>query len=194
MSTACASKWLRARGHADRCGVAADHRERDPAAFPHERFRGGIQRGVDDIVQVLTGDAEDFKRRAAEADNPPAGAAGWGQFIFIILFIGLWLYFASRSRRRGRYSNLPWIVPMGGGFGNRGGWGGGGFGGGGWGGGSGGGGFSGGGGSFGGGGASGGGDAEYSQCGRTRAAAARNPRCGSEHVRGDLCSRGAFGG
>jgi uncharacterized protein len=123
--------------------------------FRMNDFAGGIQRGVDDIVQVLTGDAEDFKRRAAEADNPPAGAAGWGQFIFIILFIGLWLYFASRSRRRGRYSNLPWIVPMGGGFGNRGGWGGGGFGGGGWGGGSGGGGFSGGGGSFGGGGASG---------------------------------------
>jgi len=120
--------------------------------FRTNDFAGGIQRGVDDIVQVLTGDAEDFKRRAAEQDNPPAGAAGWGQFLIIALFIGVWLYFALRSRRRrGRYSSLPWIVPMGGPWGR----GGGGFGGGGWGGGSGGGGFSGGGGSFGGGGASG---------------------------------------
>ena len=117
--------------------------------FRMNDFAGGIQRGVDDIVQVLTGDAEDFKRRAAEQDNPPAGANGWIQFVIVILFVGMWLYLASR--RRNRYSGMPWIVPMGG---PRGGWGGGGFGGGGFGGG-GGGGFSGGGGSFGGGGASG---------------------------------------
>jgi uncharacterized protein len=114
--------------------------------FRNNDFAGGILRGVDDIVQVLTGDAEDFKRRAAEQNNPPAGAQGWGQFIIIALFIGLWLSFALRSRRSNRYGGMPWIVPMGGPWGG---------GGGDWGGGSGGGGFSGGGGSFGGGGASG---------------------------------------
>ena len=110
--------------------------------FRTNDFAGGIQRGVDDIIQVLTGDAEDFKRRASEQDSGPAGVAGIEQFIPIAIILGLWLFFALRSRRRGR-GGMPWIIPMGGGWG-----------GGGWGGGSGGG-FSGGGGSFGGVGASG---------------------------------------
>ncbi len=111
-------------------------------------FSGGIQRGVDDIVQALTGDAEDFKRRAAERDNAPAGVEGLKQFLPVLIILGIWLFFVFRSRGRGRrYGGMPWIIPMGGG------WGGGGFGGG-WGGGSGGG-FSGGGGSFGESGASG---------------------------------------
>ena len=105
-------------------------------------FSGGIQRGVDDIIQALTGDAEDFKRRAAAQDSGPAGVEGLKQFIPILVFLGIWLFFALRSRGRGgRGGAMPWIIPMGGGWG-------------GWGGGSGGG-FSGGGGSFGGGGASG---------------------------------------
>jgi uncharacterized protein len=113
-------------------------------------FAGGIQRGVDDIVQVLTGDAEDFKRRASEQNGAPAGAAGLGQFIWVALFLGLWLFLAFRSRRQGqRRGGMPWIVPMGGA------WPGGGWGGGGWQGGGSDGGLSGGGGSFGGGGASG---------------------------------------
>jgi uncharacterized protein len=113
-------------------------------------FAGGIQRGVDDIVQVLTGDAEDFKRRASEQNGAPAGAAGLGQFIWVALFLGVWLLFAFRSRRRGRArGGMPWIIPMGGA------WPGGGWQGGGWQGGGSDGGFSGGGGSFGGGGASG---------------------------------------
>jgi uncharacterized protein len=112
-------------------------------------FAGGIQRGVDDLTQVLTGDVEDFKRRASEQDSGPTGAQGLRQFLPIILILGLWLFFAFRSRGRGRRGmGMPWIIPMGG-FPSGGGWGGGG-----WGGGSGGG-FSGGGGSFGGGGASG---------------------------------------
>jgi uncharacterized protein len=109
-------------------------------------FAGGIQRGVDDIVQVLSGDAEDFKRRAAEQDSRPSGAAGVQQFIWVALFLGLWLFLAFGSRRRGRArSGMPWIIPMGGAWPAGGGWQGGGSGGG----------FSGGGGSFGGGGASG---------------------------------------
>ena len=113
-------------------------------------FTGGIQRGVDDIIQVLSGDAEDFKRRATAQNRAPAGPQDLGQFVWVAIILGLWLFFALRSLRRGRRgSAMPWIIPMGG-MGSSRGWGSGGFGGG-----SGGGGFSGGGGSFGGGGASG---------------------------------------
>jgi uncharacterized protein len=106
-------------------------------------YGGGISRGVDDLIQVLSGDSEDFKRRAAEQANPPAGPVDYAQLIWVLLILGLFLYFAFRSRRRGQYGGMPWIVPVGGGWSSPGGWGGGG------------GGFSGGGGSFGGGGASG---------------------------------------
>jgi uncharacterized protein len=110
-------------------------------------FSGGIQRGVDDIIQVLSGDSEDFKRRANAQNRGGAGPQDLGQFAWVAIILGLWLFFAFRSLKRGRRgSALPWIIPMGGR------WGGGGFSGGG---GFGGGGFSGGGGSFGGGGASG---------------------------------------
>ena len=37
-------------------------------------FPGGIKRGVEDIVQVLSGDAEEYKQRAARA--PDAACAG----------------------------------------------------------------------------------------------------------------------
>ena len=115
-------------------------------------FVGGIQRGVDDILQVLSGDAEDFKRRANAQNRAPAGPQDLGQFVWVAIILGLWLFFALRSLRSGRRrSAMPWIIPMGG-MGSPRGWGGGGFSGGG---GFGGGGFSGGGGSFGGGGASG---------------------------------------
>lgn len=113
-------------------------------------FSGGIQRGVDDIIQVLSGDSEDFKRRANAQNRGVTGPQDLGQFAWVAIILGLWLFFAYRSLRRGqRGSAMPWIIPMGGGWGR--GLGGGGFGGGGFGGG----GFSGGGGSFGGGGASG---------------------------------------
>jgi uncharacterized protein len=106
-------------------------------------YAGGISRGVDDIIQVVSGDSEDFKRRAAEQVNPPAGPIDYAQLIWVLLILGLWFYFAFRSRRRGYGGGMPWIVPVGGGWSSPGGWSGGG------------GGFSGGGGSFGGGGASG---------------------------------------
>ena len=48
----------------------------DNAILPRFRtgdFAGGIERGVDDIIQVLSGDAEDFKQRAARAERPAGG-------------------------------------------------------------------------------------------------------------------------
>ena len=115
-------------------------------------FAGGIERGVDDLIQVLSGDAQDFQQRAVARDRGTMSPQDMQGLIWIALIVGLWLFLAfrsSRNRRGYRSGGMPWIVPVPMGRG----WGGGGFGGGGWGGG--GGGFSGGGGSFGGGGASG---------------------------------------
>jgi uncharacterized protein len=132
----------------------------DNAILPRFRtgdFSAGIERGVDDIVQVLSGDAEDFKRRAAERERP-RGDEGIGLFGFVLIILLVWLLmYVQQSRRqqlRGRRRPDGWGPVIGGG-GMPGGW----PGGGGWssgsGGGFGGGGFSGGGGSFGGGGSSG---------------------------------------
>ena len=117
-------------------------------------FAGGITRGVDDIISVLTGDAEEWKQRAAKRPEPRPGA---GSILIVILvlavFVLVFLMMAGatprdpryRGGRRGGSSGGPSWGPgpaasVGGGWS---------------GGGSSGGGFSGGGGSFGGGGSSG---------------------------------------
>jgi uncharacterized protein len=115
-------------------------------------FPGGIERGVDDLVLLLSGNAEDFKRRA-EQQNRSSDASDAASFIFVILMIAIWfIFFVRRSQRPGYAGRQipPIFIPPGGPR-YRGGWGGGG----GWSSGGSGGGFSGGGGSFGGGGASG---------------------------------------
>jgi uncharacterized protein len=121
------------------------------------RFRandipGGITRGVDDIISVLTGDAEEWKQRAAKRPDP---TPPWSAILIPILAVTvIALAFimivgampgGPNNRRRGRSgsggsSGSSWWTGSSGGFS------GGGFGGGG---------FSGGGGSFGGGGSSG---------------------------------------
>lgn len=113
-------------------------------------FSGGITRGVDDIIQVVSGDAEEFQRRAAQRpDAAPQGVDAATIIIFLfVLFVIIMMLRSSGGgrramRRRGGYAG-PIFVPSGGSWSS-----------GGWGGGGGGGGFSGGGGSFGGGGSSG---------------------------------------
>lgn len=121
-------------------------------------FQGGITRGAQDVVQVLTGDAEEYKRRAAkvnaEQDVDPVEMIIIGFFVLMMILIVLNVLAdmrrpgggvpAGRVRRTRDWTNYnPVIIGPGS-------WGGGG-----WGGSSGGGGFSGGGGSFGGGGSSG---------------------------------------
>ena len=115
--------------------------------FRANDYPGGINRGVDDIIQVLTGDAEEWKQRAAKR---PDTQSDWASVLLIILFIVVivvvFMVIANNSNTPpgGRRRGSPWIViPSGSGSS----WssGSGGFGGG----------FSGGGGSFGGGGSSG---------------------------------------
>jgi uncharacterized protein len=112
-------------------------------------FPGGISRAVDDIISVLTGDAEEWKQRAAKRPDPQPG---WDPVLLFILILVIFVLVSFAVAR-----NAPvGTVRRGGGWSNGSGWSsGGGFGGGFGGGSSGGGGFSGGGGSFGGGGSSG---------------------------------------
>lgn len=115
--------------------------------FQKGNFTGGIEAGTDAILSILTGDAEEWQRRAQVREDP-ASAEDTIVTLLIIAFILFQLYRAMRGGGRpgvrGRRRSSPWIVTTGG-------W----SGGGGWSRGSGGGGFSGGGGSSGGGGASG---------------------------------------
>ena len=114
-------------------------------------FPGGITRGVDDIISVLTGDAAEWQQRAAKRSEPKPG---WDSLLIMVLvvvvfgFVFLTLVGAiPRNRGRGRSrdgwssgwssgSGSDWSSGSSGGFSD-------------------GGGFSGGGGSFGGGGSSG---------------------------------------
>lgn len=129
-------------------------------------FAGGITRGVDDLVQVLSGGAEEFKQRArpaARAPGPMVSLLRWlltselGLFIvFLIIIFALnglqsLLIRLGLARASGRRGRSPWILPIPSGSSGSS-WSSGGSS---WGSGSSGGGFSGGGGSFGGGGSSG---------------------------------------
>jgi uncharacterized protein len=122
--------------------------------FRANDYPGGITRGVDDIISVLTGDAEEWKQRAAKR---PEATGGWSTLLTLLLVFGLIAFIfymiadAHRLRdpggRRRTGSGGFWSGGTGSGWssGSGGGFSGGGFGGG----------FSGGGGSFGGGGSSG---------------------------------------
>jgi len=112
-------------------------------------FQGGITRGTDDIVQVVSGDAEEFKRRAAQRPDDVSQSIDIAAFIMAMVMIFVVLSIlrysgnsggpGARARRGG--SSGPVFIPSGGSWSS---------------GSSGdGGGFSGGGGSFGGGGSSG---------------------------------------
>ena len=117
--------------------------------FRANDFPGGITRGVDDIIQVLSGDAAEWKQRAAHRPDP---TPPWGSMLIVLLAMGAFFVVfimivgampnTSRTRRRGR-SGIGWLAGSGSSWSSGSGYSGGG------------GGFSGGGGSFGGGGASG---------------------------------------
>src|SRR5215510_6464619 len=64
-------------------------------------FAGGIERGVDDLVLLLSGNAEDFKRRAPEQERP-SGTSGAEAFAFVILlFVLFFVLFMRRPPRQG---------------------------------------------------------------------------------------------
>jgi uncharacterized protein len=118
--------------------------------FRANDYPGGIKRGAEDIIQVLTGDAEEYRQRAAKTSSRAESPDDLFLTIVIVIFIlvMLWNIYrsirAARTQGAGRRSGSGWYIPSGSSGGSS--WGSGS---------SGGGGFSGGGGSFGGGGSSG---------------------------------------
>ena len=78
-------------------------------------FSGGIARGVDDIVQVVSGDAEDFQRRAAQRpDNAPEAIDAATVVMFlVVLFIVIMMLRNSGGGRRGGPGG-PIFIPSGG--------------------------------------------------------------------------------
>src|SRR5262249_43397439 len=78
------------------------------------RFRsndipGGVTRGVDDIISVLTGDAEEWKQRAARRPDP---TPPWGTILILIMALSVFAMIfimivgAMPSHRRRRKSGL----------------------------------------------------------------------------------------
>src|SRR5712692_6637609 len=83
--------------------------------FRANDFPGGITRGVDDIIQVLSGDAAEWKQRAAHRPDP---TPPWGSMLIVLLAMGAFFVVfimiigampnTSRTRRRGR-SGIGWL-------------------------------------------------------------------------------------
>jgi len=129
--------------------------------FKVNDFSGGIERGVDGIISVLSGDTADWQRKIGVRSNEPTkqfNSLFPLLFFFVVIFVLIYLKGSGHGTPAGRYvrrNGRMVFVPYSSGWCPSSGWSSGGFGGGFSGGGFGGG-FSGGGGSSGGGGASGG--------------------------------------
>ncbi len=87
-------------GDAHRRHLPADHRERHPAALSRQRFPGGITRGVDDIISVLTGDAAEWKQRAAKRPESSAQLGLVCVVLFCVFGLVACMLVASSRRRR----------------------------------------------------------------------------------------------
>jgi uncharacterized protein len=113
--------------------------------FQKGNFAGGIDAGADAILSILTGDAEEWQRRAQVREDSTTAIDPVMAFVILLILFFLISRMMGAGRRQGirRGRHGPWIVTTGGWGGGGGGWSGSG------------GGFSGGGGSSGGGGASG---------------------------------------
>jgi uncharacterized protein len=86
--------------------------------FRANDFAGGITRAVDDIIQVLTGDAEEWKQRAAQ--RPEARSAALGPVVLFLVTIVIVLIIlsiiganASTQQRLGRRrgGSDTWVAP-----------------------------------------------------------------------------------
>jgi len=65
-------------------------------------FPGGIKRGAEDIIQVLSGDAEEWQRRAAQNSSPDiartdAKASIWPVIVLVLVGVGLLIFCATRG-------------------------------------------------------------------------------------------------
>jgi uncharacterized protein len=89
--------------------------------FRANDYAGGITRGVDDVIQVLSGDAELFKQQTAVKEalrKQPSD--NWYALLLVLFWLGLgaFIIFAvlkAPHQSRGRGGNI-WFVPIPGGF------------------------------------------------------------------------------
>src|SRR5581483_4410801 len=72
-------------------------------------FPGGISRGVDDLVQVLSGGAEEFKQRAKPASRKPGWLVGVLTWIFTSEFGFIIAIFIIVGAINGIHSFLVWL-------------------------------------------------------------------------------------
>jgi uncharacterized protein len=85
--------------------------------FRANDYSGGIARGVDDLIQVLSGDSEAFRQQVAakEAQRKQPSNNGYA-LVFVLIWIGLAIFIVLRiaqAQRRGRGSGgAPWFVPI----------------------------------------------------------------------------------
>src|SRR5215831_1844050 len=85
--------------------------------FRANDYSGGIARGVDDLIQVLSGDSEAFKQQVAakQAQRKQPSNNGYA-LLFVLIWIGLAIFIVLRiaqAQRRGRGSGGgPWFVPI----------------------------------------------------------------------------------
>jgi uncharacterized protein len=89
--------------------------------FRANDFAGGISRGVDDVIQVLTDNSEEWKQRAAKRPEsvsaPLHGMVGFFAIVVMVMIIvAIFSYHSDRSaRRRVRRGATasPWLFPTG---------------------------------------------------------------------------------
>jgi uncharacterized protein len=60
-------------------------------------FPGGIRRGIEDIIQVLGGDAEEWQRRAQSFAADEARHDGWMALFLVLFAVGLLIFCAIRG-------------------------------------------------------------------------------------------------
>lgn len=63
-------------------------------------FPGGIKRGVEDLIQVLSGNAEEWQRRAAQSSSlgiaqPDADVSLWPAIVIVLIGAGLLIFCAT---------------------------------------------------------------------------------------------------
>lgn len=83
--------------------------------FRANDYPGGIERGVDDIVQILLGDQEYAEQAVRQNEGVHMTGANVDMLfnIFIFLLIAFQLWRMMSGRKRGRRSGMPWAIPTG---------------------------------------------------------------------------------
>ena len=81
--------------------------------FKSGDFSGGVERGVDAIIDTLSSDQSEWTKRAAAQSDP---LDEFAPFLLFMLFIFILLYMSRNSRGRGGGGPIIFIPPPGGGY------------------------------------------------------------------------------